>query len=319
MVETIKRNGEILFLYDAEMCNPNGDPDNENKPRMDVPTSTNLVTDLRLKRYIRDYFEFQEGKSIYVTAPEGYVLSAGDRLKFWIWRKANPNEVVDNTVIKEIRDPKKNYLKNLKDIDILNEFIDCRMFGATIPIKAETGGSSIKFTGPIQFNWGKSLNEIEMVESSGITSHFSSTEGKQGTMGEDFRLYYSLLAFHGIISATRAKDTLLSNQDLNSLDTAMIKSIPLLATRSKLGQYPRFYLRVEYNQSNDFIGDLRKYVKLLNPKKLRTFNDVQLDFNPLIKVLEENDAMITNIYYWKDPSLSFDPSSASNSAKYVKL
>jgi CRISPR-associated protein Csh2 len=48
-------NKEFLFLYDAALCNPNGDPDQENKPRMDRATRTNLVTDLRIKRNIRDY------------------------------------------------------------------------------------------------------------------------------------------------------------------------------------------------------------------------------------------------------------------------
>ena len=48
-------NREFLFLYDAAMCNPNGDPDQENKPRMDRATKTNLVSSFRIKRYIRDY------------------------------------------------------------------------------------------------------------------------------------------------------------------------------------------------------------------------------------------------------------------------
>jgi CRISPR-associated protein Csh2 len=48
-------NSDILFIYDAKLCNPNGDPDDENKPRMDYDTQTNLVSDVRLKRYLRDY------------------------------------------------------------------------------------------------------------------------------------------------------------------------------------------------------------------------------------------------------------------------
>ena len=52
-------NSEILFLYDAKLTNPNGDPDEENRPRMDYERGTNLVSDLRLKRYIRDYLADQ--------------------------------------------------------------------------------------------------------------------------------------------------------------------------------------------------------------------------------------------------------------------
>ena len=59
-------NSEILFLYDAKFTNPNGDPDEENRPRMDYEREINLVSDLRLKRYLRDYM-LQEGMDIFVT------------------------------------------------------------------------------------------------------------------------------------------------------------------------------------------------------------------------------------------------------------
>ena len=62
---TIKNNSDFLFLYDATQCNPNGDPDQENKPRMDYDTDTNLVTDTRLKRYIRDFLKMT-GTDIFV-------------------------------------------------------------------------------------------------------------------------------------------------------------------------------------------------------------------------------------------------------------
>ncbi len=64
---SITKNSEVLFLYDAKMTNPNGDMDNENKPRMDYDTDTNLVSDVRLKRYLRDYFETALKKEIFVT------------------------------------------------------------------------------------------------------------------------------------------------------------------------------------------------------------------------------------------------------------
>ena len=81
-----------------------------------------------------------------------------------------------------------------------------------------------------------------MVDSSGITSHFGSEEGKtQGAMGKIIE-YYSLLAFHGIISGNRAKFTNLQEKDVELLDEALLKAIPLLATRSKIGQYQDYIL-----------------------------------------------------------------------------
>lgn len=302
--DIISNNGEILFIYDAEMTNPNGDPDNENKPRMDILTQTNLVTDLRLKRYIRDYLDEYTDYSIYVNNPEGLVLNAADRLKFWKWRAQNPDVEVDEKTLTKIRKVKIN---TLTKADVLEEFIDTRMFGATIPIKSDTGGSSITITGPIQFNWGKSFNKVEPVDSNAITSHFSSREGSQGTMGTDYRLYYSLLGFHGIVSANRATESMLGREDLEALDEAIVKSIPLLATRSKIGQYPRLYIRIEYKDNNFFIGDLRKHISLENIESLRDIKDVTLDFSELFAVLEENKAEIQRIIYWKDDTVSFEP------------
>ena len=69
-MSVIQNNSDFLFLYEAINCNPNGDPDQENKPRMDYDTQTNLVTDTRLKRYIRDFF-MQEGYDVFVAMEEG--------------------------------------------------------------------------------------------------------------------------------------------------------------------------------------------------------------------------------------------------------
>jgi CRISPR-associated protein Csh2 len=295
VAKIVDKNEEFLFIYDAEMCNPNGDPDNENKPRMDMPTLTNIVTDVRMKRYIRDYLEQYEKQEIYVSNPEGIVLNASDRLRFYIWRKSNPDASYDSAVAKKVK-------MNLTKDDVLKAFIDTRLFGATIPIKGDDGGS-IKFIGPVQLNWGKSFNEVELVDTNGITSHFSSGEGSQGTMGTDYRVFYSLIGFHGILSAARAKETTLTTADIDLLDKAFIKSIPLLATRSKVGQYPRFYMRINYNKNDIAIGDFRKFIKLSTRQKLRKFSDFTLDFTELFKKLEENVNKIEKIVYWVSPEL----------------
>ena len=242
------KNSEILFIYDAMMCNPNGDPDDENRPRMDYERERNLVSDVRLKRYIRDYLQ-DKGYEIFVAKYEDLTVNATQRL---------------NNLINE-----NNKKINLNKIDkegiqwLLSQLIDVRLFGATMPIKSEgTKGSSLTFTGPVQFNWGYSLNKVRLVDSSGITSHFGSEEGKtQGAMGKDYRVYYSLVAFHGIISGNRAKLTNLQEEDIQLLDEAIIKAIPLLATRSKIGQYPRLYLRVQYKDTETMLGDFRYHVK----------------------------------------------------------
>ena len=285
-------NSEILFIYDAQLCNPNGDPDEENRPRMDYPTQTNLVSDVRLKRYLRDYLE-EKGHDIYV-------------------RKGNAGEVVNATKrIQDVLGQEKAVKLEKDDLDrILQKLIDVRLFGATIPVKLEGKGQSIAFTGPVQFNWGYSLNRAYLLDTQTITSHFGSDASKeQGTMGKDFRIKYSLLAFHGVISAYNAVDTKLTDADVALLDEAMIKAIPLHATRSKVGQEPRLYLRVEYTSDDVILGDLRKWVKA-SPRdgkkddEVFSVSDMELDISKLVAKLEQNQDKIAKVVLWHDDALA---------------
>ncbi|MDZ7267104.1 MAG: type I-B CRISPR-associated protein Cas7/Csh2 [candidate division KSB1 bacterium] len=285
-------NSEILFVYDAHMCNPNGDPDEENRPRMDNPTQTNLVSDVRLKRYIRDYLQ-ENGHELYVQKGEaGKTVNASERIQAALGQKK---------------------AAKLGDEDLqtlLNKLIDVRLFGATMPIKLEGKGQSIAFTGPVQFNWGYSLNRVYLLDTKSITSHFSSEAGKeQGTIGKDYRVKYSLIAFHGIISGYNAKNTGLKKEDVALLDQALVKAIPLHATRSKVGQEPRLYIRVEYNSDSFVLGDLRKWVKF-SPQgtnkddEVFSVQNVKLDITSLVEKLQEHKAKIQQVKFWKDGALS---------------
>lgn len=315
------RNSDILFIYDAKMCNPNGDPDDENRPRMDVETSRNIVTDVRLKRYIRDYLQ-EKGEGVFVATVDEKTVDATKRLAYWassmilnggsgdINLRINAQKIQEKLMKNE--DVKASEIVSLisSEDSILKGFIDVRLFGATMPIKDEKKGSSFTFTGPVQFNWGYSLNKVEQVYSNTITSTFAGRtrgEGEEyGAMGKDYRLYYSLLAFHGVISAYRAKHTNLQEEDITKLEEALIKSIPLQATRSKIGQYPRLLLRVEYIDDETFLGDLRRYV-MLPPDKmegLRDIKDFVLDISELDKKLNINTNKINVIRAWQDTDIT---------------
>ncbi len=289
------KNSEILYLYDCKLCNPNGDPDDENKPRMDYETGRNLVSDVRLKRYFRDYFA-QKGMEIFVGLVDGKSVTATDRLKKLLEKYGKDSKVLSKPTREDIE-------------WIVNQLVDVRLFGATMPIKAEGGGagSSITFTGPVQFNWGYSLNKATIVPSNSITSHFSSDKkNTQGAMGKDYRLYYSLIAFYGIISAARAKETFLTDEDVAMLDEALIKAIPLTATsRSKNNQMPRLVLRVEYKE-NMFIGDLRRYLKLIpkvKEEEIRDLVDFEIDADKVVEILTEHKGEINLIKVCQDKDL----------------
>jgi CRISPR-associated protein Csh2 len=312
------RNSDILFIYDAKMCNPNGDPDDENRPRMDVETSRNIVTDVRLKRYIRDYW-IEKGEEVFVATIEEKTVDATKRLAYWVSEWILQGGSSDMSLRIDAQKVQTKLVKNEKieaseivklissEEDILKAFLDVRLFGATMPIKDEKKGSSFTFTGPVQFNWGYSLNKVEQVYSNTITSTFAGkTKGEgdeHGTMGKDYRLYYSLLAFHGVISAYRAKHTKMQDEDVTKLEEALIKAIPLQATRSKIGQYPRLMVRVEYNDDETFLGDLRRYVKPDKVEGLRDIIEVALDISELDKKLSKNADSINSIRIWQDADI----------------
>lgn len=297
----IMTNSDILFIYDAQLCNPNGDPDEENRPRMDYPTQTNLVSDVRLKRYIRDYFQ-EKGKQLFIQKGEnGEILNAAQRIQ---------------SIIKQ---PKVEKFSSENIKTILDTLIDIRMFGATIPSK----GQSLAFTGPIQLNWGFSLNKAYLLETQTITSHLGAKEGgEQGTMGKDYRIKYSLIAFSGIISGFNAKHTQLTYEDVQNFDEAILKSIPLHATRSKIGQEPRLYIRAEYTTDDFILGDFRKWIELKNNNSKKddeifSAKDVTLDISTLIQKLNDNSSRINKIVFWKSDALQIQGS--ANDIKKISI
>jgi len=290
-------NSEILFIYEARLCNPNGDPDEENRPRIDIKTGRNLVSDLRLKRYFRDYVIGKFGEEyVWVSKVEGKHVSSDGRL-----------EALKKQLKKE---------KNLEE-ELPKLCIDARLFGATIPIRAEGArgerGASKAFIGPVQFSWGYSFHKVEIVESSTITSTFVGRERRgggemeeaYGTMGKDWRLYYSLIGFYGVISGRRARGTYMDENDVKILDNLLWKAVSLEpTTRSKIGENPHLYLRVEYKDADTIIGDFRKYIKADTAEPVRDFSNVKLDFNGLIDKLSKNKESIAGIYLISSEEMS---------------
>ncbi len=309
---TIQNNSDFLFIYEAINCNPNGDPDQENKPRMDYDTNTNLVTDTRLKRYIRDYFMQQE-KDVFVSMEDGRKVNPDQKLEIVVDRLLTKPDLVDeyfegaeelkgafDSVVSKKKDEKGVFkaLQSKKNRSlnrfILNKivketFLDIRLFGSAFAV----GGFTQAYTGPVQINWGYSLNEVYPIDSDSIVTIMSDDSS---TFGKDYRVHYSLLAFHGVANKFSAKLTGLSEDDMKEFRDAVWNAIPSLPTRSKLNQYPKLYLEIVYNEGyhNGHFGDLRDYVEC-NPKngvdefkKVRKYNDLDVDFSQLEKLIHEN-------------------------------
>jgi len=264
-METIKNRSEFLFIYDVKDANPNGDPLDENKPRTDEETGQVIVTDVRLKRTIRDYLHTVKGLDVFIVETRdenGNLRTKEDRLKDF---EEDPNVVLERC-------------------------IDMRLFGATTAIK----GKTITWTGPVQFRYGRSLHRVDGPKLFRGTTVMPSQEGKQqGTFREEWIVPYALIAFHGVANEYAAKDMMLTEEDLSLMMEAMWKGTKDLITRSKFGHTPRFLLRIIYKEGADFyIGELDKLVRWipqdgLREEQVRDITEGVLDVSDLVEAVKK--------------------------------
>jgi CRISPR-associated protein Csh2 len=297
MKEIIKKRSEILFIYDVTDANPNGDVD-ENKPRIDEETGYNIVTDVRLKRTIRDYLHDFKGQEIFVREErdnEGALKTKEDIYETY----GSPDEVIKRC-------------------------IDIRLFGGTFALKKRDDKKkkteeaeeekpterAFALTGPVQFKFGRSLHRIgEPTFVRGTTVMPSQEKKGAGTFWETYILPYSLIAFYGIINENAAKDTGLTEKDVELLLDGIWNGTKNLITRSKVGQIPRLLLQVIYKEKNYHIGELDHRIKLVknNPnqkdEEIRRIDEIKLDVTELADVLEKNKDKIEKVRYKKDKYL----------------
>ncbi len=198
MSEIIKNRYEFVLLFDVENGNPNGDPDMGNMPRIDPQTGHGIVTDVCLKRKIRDYTEIvkneEQGYEIYVKS--GAVLNLQNK-KAYDELKIKPSE-------------KKPTDAKLTEFMCRN-FFDIRTFGAVMTTKVNCG----QVRGPVQLNFGRSIDPIyqqEITVTRLAVTKVEDTEKGQ-TMGKKQIVPYALYRTEGYISANLAQKTTKFNED----------------------------------------------------------------------------------------------------------
>ncbi|WP_292459929.1 type I-B CRISPR-associated protein Cas7/Csh2 [Methanothermococcus sp.] len=291
---------ELIFLYDVQYANPNGDPLDDNKPRIDPSTGINLVSDVRLKRTIRDYLNEFKGEEIFVREiedNEGNIQDAKLRAEDFLYDENN-NKINKSKL-------KLNEMKEIMRNNILSSCIDVRLFGGTIPIELDKNKkSSITLTGPVQFRFGRSLHKVEPMFIKGTGAFASGKDKGQKTFREEYVVPYSLISFYGIINENAAKHTNLSTEDINKLIDALWNGTKNLISRSKMGQTPRLLIKVNYKENNYHVGDLDKCLALksnVNDEEIRSSDDYKIDMTKLIDILLKNKDKIENVeYVWDD-------------------
>lgn len=269
----IAKHSELLFIWDAKMTNPNGDMLNDNAPRFDETDRKAIVSDVRVKRTIRDDLQDRKNKTIFVNNPE-IVQSAETRF----------NELKKSSNLKD-------------DREVFLSCIDNRLFGGVAP------KSNIQIIGSVQFSWAKSLNQTETILSQG-TGAFGRDGSDNKTFRTDNYLPYALFAMYGTINSINAKKSNATEDDINEMIDSMWNGTKLLNTRSKIGQKPRALFRIIYNDTY-VIGLLDELISIKNKNSddIRKFDECEICFDELIEAIKIADEKIEKIEIYYDESI----------------
>lgn len=217
---------EFVLLYDVENGNPNGDPDAGNMPRIDPEDNHGLVTDVCLKRKIRNYVELAkngaERFNIYVQ--EKAVLNQRHQMAYdacGLEVESGKKEKGKDKTEKKSSEDREKKLNTVTDW-MCNHFYDIRTFGAVMT----TGVNCGQVRGPVQIAFSKSIDPIMPAEISitrmAVTTQKENDDGKERTIGRKFIVPYGLYRAEGFISAPLAEKTGFSEEDLQLFWEALI-------------------------------------------------------------------------------------------------
>ncbi|HLO16969.1 MAG TPA: type I-C CRISPR-associated protein Cas7/Csd2 [Anaerolineales bacterium] len=274
MTTPIKNRYEFVLLYDVENGNPNGDPDAGNMPRIDPETGYGIVTDVCLKRKVRNFVEMvQDDKTGYrIYVKEGTPLNAN-------------HEEAYKTVGLKPGD------KNVKSSDVqkarawmCENFFDVRTFGAVM----STGDNCGQVRGPIQINFSRSIDPIVQQEVTITRQTVTKIEDadKERTMGRKHIVPYGLYRAEGYVSAKLANDdtkgTKFSEEDLDLFWDALVNMFEHdhSAARGKMAARKLFIFKHESDLGNapsHKLFDLIKVEKCANLPRQFTDYEVTVD------------------------------------------
>ena len=255
MSNPIQNRYDFVLLFDVQDGNPNGDPDAGNLPRIDPETGHGLVTDVCLKRKVRNYVQ----------------LERSNETSFDIFVK---EKAILNNLIKEaheqdsVKTKEKGEKTEAARQFMCNKYFDVRTFGAVM----STGENAGQVRGPVQLTFARSVEQIVLLEHS-ITRMAVATEaeaekqqGDNRTMGRKFTVPYALYCCHGFISAPLAAQTGFNEDDLNLFWQAVINMFEhdRSAARGLMSSRKLFVFKHESKMGN---APAHKLFDLINIKR----------------------------------------------------
>lgn len=202
---------DFLFLFDCQDANPNGDPDAGNLPRIDVETGQGLVTDVCLKRKIRNFVALtgggQDGKRIYFT--EGTVHNLQHKGAY---------EAIGETPAKTV----KPEIKDRATAWMCQTYYDIRTFGAVMSTEVNCG----QVRGPVQISFARSIDPIVSSEHAITRTSVTNEKDieKERTMGRKFTIPYGLYKAQGFVNPFLANQTGFTDEDLELLFQSLVNA-----------------------------------------------------------------------------------------------
>ena len=279
----LEKRYDFVLYFDVKDGNPNGDPDAGNLPRIDAETGHGIVTDVCLKRKVRNFVQITKGSDA------GYDI--------FVKEKAVLNKEIDE-IYKEIgiKADSKNKAKG-EEVEkgregMCKKFYDVRTFGAVM----STGANAGQVRGPVQFTFARSVEPIVALEHS-ITRMAVTTEEdaeKQGgdnrTMGRKYTIPYGLYKVYGFVSPHFAATTGFSTEDLDLLWDSLIQMFEVDRSAARGLMSTRRLIIFEHNSAlgtkpaDELFS--RVNVEHVGNIPARDFSDykITLDGNPLSEI-----------------------------------
>lgn len=283
MAEIIKNRYDFVILFDVENGNPNGDPDAGNMPRIDQETGQGLVTDVCLKRKIRNYIEaVYDGKPGYrIYIKQNVPLERTNQEAFDYFG-------VKDSDIKNLKS--KNPEIDLKIRDFMCEnFFDIRTFGAVMTTFVKANLNCGQVRGPVQLSFAKSIEPITTQEISitrvTVASEKELGEGKNTMLGNKYIVPYALYRCEGFISANLAKKTTgFTEDDLKIFWEAVINMFETdhSAARGKMSVRKLIVFKHSSEFGNAPAYKLFEKIKIVRKDKekvTRAYSDYEIDID----------------------------------------
>ena len=285
-MDNLAKESEVLFIWDTKLSNPNGDMMSDNANRFDEIDEKAIVSDVRIKRTIRDYLQYHKRYAENIFVNNDAILAG------YTDENGTIKSVTAENRFSKIKE-KFEDLENEKDIFL--KCIDNRLFGGVAP------KSGLQLIGAIQFSWTKSLNKTETVLSQG-TGAFATESKKEGeakftkTFRVDNYIPYAIFPTYGTINRANVKNCQTTEKDVIDMIEGLWYGTKKLNTHTKMGQKPRLFLRIFYrDDSNYFIGLLDELVKLKNSDDIRSLDEAEFDFSELVSVINKAEKFIDKI------------------------